>query len=208
MRALKASTLALVAVVLAAPAFGQGPGGFGQMTPEQRARMQQFQKWRDSHKNLMAVGRNLQAITYLESKPSTALTKDQAKKILAVLKTWRKKPAMTDDQAKQVNKQLTAPLNKAQITAMVTMPRRNRAGGGGGMGPGGGGGRPGGMGMGAGAPGGRPGGPGGPGGNRPRFQLPQAFNPLNPDGLPAGPMRERSKQRLDGLVTTLQAKAK
>lgn len=210
--------VAAAALTPALSAFAQGPGGGGfQMTPEMRQRMDQMRKWREANKNLLQVSQTMGVLGELDKDPKTKLTKVQAKKILGVVNAWKSKPAMTDDQAKAVNKQLTGTLNLAQIKKMaaVQAERRGRGGfgggGGGGRGPGGGGGFGGGGGRGpggAGGPGGGGRGPGGGGGGGMRnFTLPKAFNPLNPATLPQGPMRERSQSRMAETLKLLQSRA-
>ena len=174
-----------------APAGGQGgPGGAGGMRPGgmggpgMGGRGGPFGKWMDEHKNVMGVSRKLRRIEELNKTPDTKLDKPQSAKLLSIINTWKSKPAMTEDQAKSVDGQLTALLNDKQKKALAA-PQQGGFGGGGGRmggerGAGGGGfaakggpggpGAPGGFGAkggagGLGGPGGmRPGGPGGPGG--------------------------------------------
>lgn len=195
--------------VLTTTAQAQGPGGGGfQIPPAMQAKFKAWQHWRDSHKNVTSLQRTLGALGDMERDPRTKLTKPQAQKALAVIKKWQSKPALTDAQALQVNKQLTAPLSLAQIKkiAMASQGRRGGfGGGGGGRGPGGGGGgRPGG-----GFGGGRPGG----GGGRPpmdpnAFPAPKDYNPLNANTLPFARQRPRAKQRMAQLMAVLAASAK
>lgn len=197
---------------------GGGPGGF-QMTPEMQKRFKAMQAWRDNHKNIVALQQTLRALGDMDQDPTTKITPAQAKKILPVLKTWRTKPVMTDDQARSVNKQVTAALTIPQIKK-IAMTRGGgfgggRRGGGGQGGPGGGGfggprpggfGGPGGGGGGFGGP--RPGG-GGPGGRGGGFDPSRLkdYNPLNPDSFPFEQARPRMKQRIDGLIASLKARA-
>lgn len=191
-------------VVLAASAQAQGPGGGPpgggfQMPPAMQAKMQAWRTWRDNHKNVTALQRTLGALADMEQDPATKLTKPQAKAVLAVIKKWQAKPALTDVQARQVNSQITAPLNIAQIKKIATASQ-GRGGFGGGR-PGGGGG--------GGFGGGRPGG----GGGRPPFDpasfpSPREYNPLNPDTQPMARMRDRQKQRHAQLMAALMAAAK
>ncbi len=171
-----------------------GPGGF-QMPPEMRAKIAAWQKWRDQHKNLSNLQMMLYQVQEVDKDPATKLTKPQAGKMLAILKTWRSKPTMSDDQAKQVSKSIGGMLTDRQLKKMSTVqpPWARRGGGGGGFG----GGRPG---------GGRPGGP--PGG----FTFPDppknGYNPLNPDTLPFERMRPMAKKSLDDFTAQLQAQAR
>ncbi|HXG23938.1 MAG TPA: hypothetical protein VNJ09_05230 [Chthonomonadales bacterium] len=187
---------------LASAALAQGGFG-GQMPPEMQAKMKAWQKWRENNKNIVALQQTLMSLRELENDPKTQLTREQAKKILTVIKAWRNKPVMTNDQARDVMKQLTAPLNEAQLKKMATAPRFGQGGRGfgGGFRPGGGGGgfRPGGPGA-----GGRPGG----------FQMPdpKPYNPLNPDSSPFAKMNpemgKRVKQRYNEMIARLEARAK
>ena len=193
--------------VLAQGPGGGGPGGGGfQPPPEMAAQIKKWQKFNDNNKHLATLQRTLMRLGTLEEDPKTAITKDQAKKLLPIFKTWRNKPTMTNDQAKDVNKQVNSTLNIAQIKAL-------NAGGqgfGGGMRMGGG--RPSG---GAGGPGGRPGGgPGGRGGGMGNFKMPDPapYNPFNPASSPfakANPQRSQMfAQRYNEFIGKLEAKAK
>jgi len=180
----------------------QGPGGFGgpppgmggaPLSPALQAKMQAWRQWRDNHKNVASLQRTLVAISQMNQDPRTRLTKPQAKAILAVIHRWQPKPSLTDEQARQVNTQITAPLSLIQIKkiAMMAQPRR----GGGGFG------------------GGRPGGAGGGPGGRPAFDIasmpsPRDYNPLNPNTQPMPRGRERAVQRHAQLIATLLASAK
>jgi hypothetical protein len=214
---LKWALPAAAVIALALPAAAQGPGGQAP-SPAVMAKMQAWRKFRDNHPNYRKLQGSLFRLQELESKPATALTKDQAKKILGVLSKWRNKPTMKDEEAKQVNKQIWDVLTPAQLQVMAAADARGgRPGGGsgpGGGGPGGfggpGGGRPGGGGPGGGGPGG---GPGGRGGFDPsRMPDPKEYNPLNPESSPffkANPeMAKRSLTRYKEMVGKLQAKAK
>jgi hypothetical protein len=180
--------------LLASVAVAQGPGGF-QLTPAIRAKFQAWQKWNEAHKNIGAVQQTVFAMAEMQNNPKTKFTKPQAKAILAVLKTWRNKPVMTDSQARNVNKKLAATFTMPQLKALAAMPQRGgRRMGGGGQG----GQRPGGAG------GGRPG--GGRGGFDPsKIPAPRDYNPLNPGTLPMERQRARAAQRIDGLIKTLAA---
>ncbi len=189
--------LAASGLVLAAlPASAQNPFN---LTPQQQAQLQAKRKawetWRANHRNVTAVSQTVMAFGTLETDPKTALTKDQAKKILPVLKAWRKKKVMSDEDALKVNRALTAPLTDVQLKKIATAPRFGRGG------PGfGGGARMG-------------GGPGAAGGQRPRFDIskmpdPKDYNPLNPDTLPFEGIRAQAKQRLDKFIADLEKRAK
>jgi hypothetical protein len=196
-------------------AHAQPPGGGGRppMTPEMQKQMQAWRTFRDNHKNVSALQQTLGAMVEMDKSPATKITSAQAKKILPILKAWSAKPVMTDAQARDVNKQITAAMTIPQIKAIATSRSAmggRRGGGGGGQRPGGGGGGFGGGGFGGGGGGGaRPGGQGGPGGGgggRWAMGAPKEYNPLNPASMPER-MRERSKARLDSLMTLLKSRA-
>ena len=187
----KAAALASLAL-LAAGAHAQAPGGGGfQPSPQMMAKFQAWQKWRGNHKNITALQQTLGGFQLMEQDPRTKLNKSQAHTVLAVLNKWRSKPVMSDAQARQVDQQITAPLNIAQIKKIVTASA-GRPGGRGGGGFGGGGGRPGGGGP-------RPG-----GADPSAFPDPKDYNPLNPNTIPFARARPRSAQRLNDLVAMLK----
>jgi hypothetical protein len=206
--------------LLLTPAFvrAQPPGGGGAPSPEMMKIFQEMSKLRDSRKNLMGIGTMVGAFAEFEKDPKTALTKAQAKSILAIVTPWKTKPVMTDDQAKQVSAQISKLFTMAQIKGFAQMQKdmAARFGGGGGR-PGGGGGMGGGR-PGGGAPGGggrpgggAPGGGGGMGGFDPKKMLAdmkKPMNPLNPSSIPAGFMRDRTEKRLNDALAALTAKAK
>jgi hypothetical protein len=196
---------AVVVIASLAPAVNAqgGPGGFNP-PPALMAKFKAWQKWRDNHKNVNKLQTTLFAFRELEKDPSTKITKDQAKKIVPVLKAWRNKPVMTDDQAKDVNKQLTASLNDKQLKTLATAP--NPMQGGRGFG---GGARPGGGAAGGGAGGGG----GGMAQMDPsKFPDPKDFNPLNPDSSPFKSMNPQRFSEMKGkfaeFVASLEARAK
>lgn len=192
----------------------QPPGGNFQMPPEIKAKIAAWQKYRDSHKNLVNLQTMLMQVREIDKDPATSLDKKQSAKMLGVWKAWRNKPSMSEDQAKAVSKQISSTLTEKQLKKMSTIQpfRRGMGGGGPGRGPGGpggpgGGGRPaGGPGRGPGGPGRGPGGPGGAGG----FPDPPkgSYNPLNPDTLPFERMRPEAKKATDEFIANLQRKAK
>lgn len=217
---------------------GQNPPGGprvpgGPMPPEMQAKMKAWQKWSDSHKGIADLQTLLRKVEQLDKEPGAALNKQQAARMLAIIKPWRTKSEMTNEQANGLMKSVTGVLTPAQVAKLATMQGRR---GGMGMGGMGGGRRPGGMGGpggGPGAPGaprpgtaptapGAPGGgrmggpgggrmgggPGGPGG----FKIPDppknGYNPLNPATLPFEQLRPRAQKNLDDFMAALQAKAK
>src|SRR5438094_2631663 len=97
--------LPLAAVAVLAPgAFAQPPGGAGGFNPSpaDRAKMEAMRKWNENNKNVRQVQRTLFRVARLEEDPKNALNKDQARKILAVIKAWRHKPVMKDEEARKV----------------------------------------------------------------------------------------------------------
>jgi hypothetical protein len=95
---LGAAALALLAAG-AAPSFAQGgggaPGGM-QFTPEMQAKFKKLQQFQQNHKNYRSIQQSLMGIAECQKSPATKLTKDQAKKILAVIKQWELKPSLTN----------------------------------------------------------------------------------------------------------------
>lgn len=173
----------------------QGPGGQGGPPPEIMAKIRKWQAWQKQHKNVSQLGTELYEVEQLNQQPGYTLTKQQSAKLLAILKACRHKPTMTEEQARQVSKQIGSLLTTKQIQKMTTLtPPWLRRGGGGGFG-----GRQGGPSQGSGRPGGG-------------FNFPDppagGYNPLNPDTLPFPPMRDRAKQGLDAFMSTLQTQAK
>jgi hypothetical protein len=186
----------VAAVVAIAPA-ATAQGGFGAgMPPEMQAKMKAWQKFRDNHKNFSSIQQTIAGIGECEKDPKTALTKPQAKKVLAVLNKWGSKPTMTNEEAAAANKELTAGMTIAQIKKVATAPAPGRGGRGFGGGQ-----------RGAGGPGGaRPAG-GGPGGGMANFKMPdpKEYNPLNPDTLPFEQFKKIAKDRLAELKGKLAA---
>jgi hypothetical protein len=98
-------------------------------------------------------------------KSKVALSRDQAKRVVALVRPWGSRPSMTDSQAQSLHTRIGAVLTSAQKEEMKKMAlvRRDSMRGGGPGGPrGGGSGGPGGWG----GPRGGLGGPGGPRGGR------------------------------------------
>jgi hypothetical protein len=197
------STLGLAGVccLVSVPgARAQGPGGG--MPPEIAAKIKAWGKWRDAHKGISNVQTLFYQVEQMDKEKGYELNKVQSGKLLGIIKPWRTKPEMSDDQAKAMMKSVTGMLTDKQVKKMTTIqPPWARQGGGGGAG--GGGGRPGGGGAGGG--GGRPGGAGG-------FKFPDppkgGYNPLNPDTLPFEQMRPMAKKNMDEFTAELQAKSK
>lgn len=210
---------AVVLLTFAGAAFAQPPGGGGggAPSPEMMAMFKKMGEWRDKNKNLFNVGRTMGALAEFEKDPKTALTKDQAKKILAVVSPWKTKPVMTDVNAKDLLKQVGATFTVPQATKMAQIAKEAASrrggfggGGGGGMRPGGGG-PPGGGGGGM-----RPGGGGGGGGmqmdpaamKKRMDAMMKGFNPLNFATIPDSPMKERSTKPVKDGMDALAKKAK
>ncbi len=188
----------VLATTLASTALAQGPGN---LPPELQAKFQAWRRFNDNNKNLRRLGQTLWAFKELEKDPKTKFTKAQAQDILKVYKAWRGKPALTDDQARSINKDLTKSLTKQQIKVLATAADVTRGGRGfgGGARPAGGG--PGGMGR------------AGQGMMNPaNFPDPKPYNPLNPDTSPfkaVSPDRHKQMaQQMAELVKALEARAK
>ena len=188
-------------MALAGGAQAQPPGGGFNLPPEMKAKIAALTKWREQNKSIFSLSMTLRGMETINKDPETQLNKQQSAKMLAIVNTWKSKPVMTDDQAKDVQKQVTGMLNDKQLKRL-NAPGMNSFGGTGGGRPGGGMGggmRPGG------SPGGRPGGPGG-------FQIPDppkgGFNPLNADTLPFEQMRPAAKKGMEEFTSSLQKQAK
>ena len=167
-------------------AQAQGPGGG--MPPEIAAKIKLWGKWRESHKNISNLQTMLFQVRKMDENPLTELSKVQAGKVVGLLKTWRNKPDMSEDQAKSVSKQIGAVMTEKQIKKMSTIsPPWAKPGGGR---PSGGGARPGGA----------------------KFTFPDppvgGYNPINPDTLPFVQMRPQAKHDGDAFISTLEKRAK
>lgn len=184
-----------VTALLAAAAIAQPP-------PQMAA---QWQKFREEHKYHFQLRETFLKLGELEKKGGpTALTKDQAKKLLEIFQPLTKKEKLTADEAKEALRKVKAVLKPDQLNALqrIQLPRFGRPGGPGGQGgPGGG--------FGAG-----PGGPGGPGGG-PRFDPSQMrnFNPLSlvvkvDPNSPAAEWAKRRAERIKEVLSLLEKKAK
>jgi len=188
--------------LLAAAAIAQPP-------PQMTA---QWQKFREEHKYHFQLRETFLKLGELEKKGGqTALTKDQAKKLLAIFQPLTKKEKLTADEAKEALRKVKAVLKPEQLNALqrIQLPRFGRPGGGPG-GPGGQGG-PGGS---SGGPGGQ-GGPGGRPGGGPRFDPSQMrnFNPLSlvikvDPKSPATEWAKRRAERIKEVLSLLEKKAK
>lgn len=165
----------------------------------------QWQKFREEHKYHFQLRETFLKLGELEKKGGqTALTKDQAKKLLAIFQPLTKKEKLTADEAKEALKKIKAVLKADQLNALqrIQLPRMGRPGGG-----------PGGAPSGPAGPGGPGGGPGGSGG--PRFDPSQMRN-FNPLSLvvkvdPKSPMAEFAKRRAERIkevLSLLEKKAK
>ncbi len=144
------STLGLASVCCLVSVPGvraQGPGGG--MPPEIAAKIKAWGKWRDAHKGISNVQTLFYQVEQMDKEKGYELNKVQSGKLLGIMKPWRTKPEMSDDQAKSMMKSVTGMLTDKQVKKMTTIqaPWARQGGGGGGGRPGGaggGGGRPGG----------------------------------------------------------------
>ena len=175
------------------------PGGGFQMPPDMQAKIKAWQKWTEAHKGVSNLQTLLYQVQQMDKETGFELNKPQSAKLLTIIKPWRTKPEMSDDQARGVMKSVTGLLTDKQVKKLTTIQTPWARRGGGGAGGGGGGARPGGAG------GARPGGAGG-------FKIPDppkgGYNPLNPDTLPFEQMRPRAKKGMDDFTAELQAKSK
>jgi len=159
----------------------------------------QWQKFREEHKYHFQLRETFLKLGELEKKGGpTALTKDQAKNLLAIFQPLTKKEKLTADEAKEVLRKVKAVLRPDQLNALqrIQLPRFGRPGGG----PGG------------------PGGQGGPGGGPTggqRFDPSQMrnFNPLSlvvkvDPKSPAAEWAKRRAERIKEVLSLLEKKAK
>ncbi len=192
--------MGIIIVVLATAAL------VGAQPPPQVAA--QWQKFREEHKYHFQLRETFLKLGELEKKGGqTALTKEQAKKLLALFQPLTKKEKLTADEAKEALRQIKAILRPDQLNALqrIQLPRMRPGGGAGG--PSGGPGGP---------PGGQPGGgPGGASGGGPRFYSYQMrnFNPLSlvvkvDPKSPAAEWAKRRAERIRGVLSLLEKKAK
>ncbi len=156
----------------------------------------QWQKFREEHKYHFQLRETFLKLGELERKGGqTALTKEQAKKLLALFQPLTKKEKLTADEAKEALRQIKGILRPDQLNALqrIQLPRMRPGGGAGGpsVGPGG-------------APGGGP-----------RFDPSQMrnFNPLSlvvkvDPKSPAAEWAKRRAERIKGVLSLLEKKAK
>ncbi|MCS7223579.1 MAG: hypothetical protein NZ959_03305 [Armatimonadetes bacterium] len=197
-----------VSTVVAQPPAGQGP------SPQMMA---QFQRFLEENKFQFQLGETFRKLGELERKGgATALTKDQAKKLLALFKPMTQKDKLTPEEAKKALKEIKAILRPDQLAALdrIQLPRMRFGGrpGGAGGGPGGGPGGPGGGAAGPGGPG--FGGQGGAGGPRMgRFDPTQLRN-INPLSVkvdkdsPFAEFQKKRAERINEFLSHLEKKAK
>lgn len=192
--------LACLGTLAVSPAVSvaQGPPG-GSLPPAAMEKIKAWQKYRETHKNVSNLSTLLFQIREMDSDPSTRLNKEQAGKLLGVMKAWRNRPTMSEDQAKQAQKQIGGMLTPKQVQKIATI--RPRFGGGR-------------MGAGGGAPGGggTGGGPGGGGMRMDPSKIPSppatGFNPFNPDTNPMAKTRPEFKKAGEAFVADLEKRAK
>lgn len=213
---------AIVSCVLSSPLFAQGPGPGGFQPSEQMLKkMKAWREWRTKHSHITMLEKTIMDLCAIENKPSTKLSKSQAKIVLSTIAPYRSKSAISDLQAASIIKRLKSILNKQQLKAIASMARMGGPAGPppGGFSappPGGPGGSPPGR-FGGPPPGWKPGEPppagfGPPPGGRPDgpprmpvFPNPKDYNPLNPKTLPFEPMRQPMTSQLNNLIKQLKA---
>ncbi len=190
---------ALVVATMASVALAMAQ----QPSPQMMAQWQQF---REQHKYHFQLREMFYKIGELEKKGGkTALTKEQAKKILGILKPLTQKEKLTSDEAKKALKELKAVLRADQLNALqrIQLPRWGGRQGGFGGPPGGAGGPTG-------------GGAGGPGGGGMRQFDPsqmQNFNPLYipkkiDEKSPGAEWQKRRTERIKESLALLEKKTK
>ncbi len=173
----------LLAVGTSALAQG-GPGGGG-LPPELAAKIKQWQKFQESHKNFTTLQKTMIGFGECEKDPKTALNKDQAKLILGLIKQWEKKPIMSNDEAgalvKAMGKGMTLEQIKTSATAKMPDYRSQMAKS-----------------------------SGGGANSMANFKLPDAkeYNPLNADTMPVEQARPMMKKSLEDFKAKLAAKLK
>ncbi|MFA0731230.1 MAG: hypothetical protein HZLCBSQH_002143 [Candidatus Fervidibacterota bacterium] len=152
----------------------------------------QWQQFREQHKYHFQLQEMFYKIGELEKKGGqTALTKEQAKKLLDIFKPLTQKEKLTADEAKDALKRLKAVLRPDQLNALqrIQLPRWG------------------------GQQGNRPSGAGGPSGGGMRFDPSrlQNFNPLSvkvDEKSPAAEFQKRRAQRVKEVLSLLEKKAK
>ncbi len=155
--------------------------------------MMQWQQFREEHKYHFQLREMFLKLGELEKKGGqTALTKEQAKKLLDIFHPLTKKEKLTADEAKEALRQVKAVLRPDQLNALqrIQLPRMRR---------------PAASGSGA----------GGPGGGGPRFD-PSQFRNFNPLSLvvkvdpksPAAEWMKRRTERIKEVLSLLEKKAK
>ena len=192
----------LLVLLIAAAGLAQGPGG--PPPPLQGGQgNSQWSQMREKYKYTSQLMQMTQHIAIIDRDSKYTLTKAQAKKVLGVLQPLRKKPKLTQDEAKATLKKLKPIFTVKQLNAMAKIkpPRRSPGMPGGGYG---------GQGGGQGGPGGGPPGGGQPGANRPSFD-PNAmkdFNPFYSKVKADDEFAARRARRWNQFFTTMDNKAK
>ena len=179
-------SLAAMAAAMAVPALAQRHG-VAAAPPEVLAKRAAWEKWRENNKNVLALQQILMGLRAVEQDPRIRMKKAQARKVLAVIHKWQAKKAITDAQARQINKQIGDSLTLPQIQRVAITPAPDR-------------------GASAGGPQGRRrGGDGSRHFDLSKMPDPHAYNPLNPDTLPFERQRPVAKRRLAELIGELKA---
>jgi hypothetical protein len=175
----------LLVAIFAVTAVAQQQGGGGQ-----------FSAMREKYKYTFQLMQMVRHIGDIDKDKKYTLTPAQAKSVLGVLKPWRSKPKMTQDQAKGISKSLKKVFTADQLNAMARIKSHFGQG-------------PGGRGPGAGQGGPRPGGPNGQGGQR-HFD-PNAMKDFNPFYTKVAKGDDRAAQRakrMNEFFAELEAKVK
>jgi polyhydroxyalkanoate synthesis regulator phasin len=90
----------------------------------------QVSEFREKHKYTFQLMETVRKLMEMEKDPKVALTKEQAKRVLDILKPLQKKEKLTQEEAKEVLKELKKVLTAKQLTAMgkIKPQRRPMAG--------------------------------------------------------------------------------
>src|SRR5579883_1883256 len=110
----------LASVFVSGSALAQMGGFGGGPSPAMKARFEKVRRKMatDARAKLTLT---LYQLHEIDRDPATRLTPAQAARIDPILHAWREKPSMTDEEAKAVAKQISAPLTMAQIKKLATI---------------------------------------------------------------------------------------
>lgn len=86
--------------------------------PQEGGAPSPMSEFRERHKYTFQLMDTVRKMMEMEKDPKVALTKDQAKQVLNILKPLQKKEKLTQEEAKEVLKNLKKVLTAKQLTAM------------------------------------------------------------------------------------------